>query len=72
MQSGERMAPAISKYSIKDDLLEIENATGLSLRIIKVEKDSLVLHLILNTDQKDSPINGTITEMTFVVMKKID
>lgn len=69
MQSGERMAPAISKYSIKDDLLEIENATGLSLRIIKVEKNSLVLHLILNTDQKDSPINGIITEMSFVVMK---
>jgi hypothetical protein len=69
MQSGERMAPAISKYNITKDLLEIEITPNLSFRIIKVDENSLVLHLILDIDQKEFPIKGTIMEMTFVVMK---
>lgn len=69
--SGERLAPAMSKYRVTKDVIEIEITPNFSFRIINVEENSLLLHLILNIDQKELAIKGTVMEMTFVVMKKL-
>lgn len=62
-----RGAPSTGKYSIKNDVIEID--PKISLRIIELSKTSLILHLILNFEHGGVPIKGEAMELKFVQMK---
>jgi nucleoside-triphosphatase THEP1 len=68
--SKERSAPSIGKYKIRDEVIEIN--PKYSFRIVDLSKDTLILYLILNFENKDVSIKGEALEMKFIQMKKLE
>jgi hypothetical protein len=67
--SKKRGAPSSGKYTIKNEVIEIN--PNYSLRILDLSKDTLTLHLILNFETKDVSIKGEALEMKFIQMKRL-
>jgi hypothetical protein len=68
LTSKERGAPSTGKYSIKNNVIEIN--ANLSLRIVELSKTALILNLILNFEHGEVSVKGEALEMKFVQMKK--
>ena len=67
--SKKRGAPSSGKYTIKNEVIEIN--PNYSLRILDLSKDTLTLHLILNFETKDVSIKGEALELKFIQMKRL-